>query len=115
MKNYLIIRNRTIVGQVSSDRKPGEKLAFGITVCEDTPGNREKYLNPPLTPRQIANAEFMKLPDTVRGQFAVAWVAINARLDAGDKSAALAYFDTLIIPPELIAQSVIIRNAIAAS
>lgn len=115
MKNYLIIRNGIIVGQVQSDRKPGQKLAFGMIVCEDTTINREKYLNPPLTGRQLADAEFMKLPDAVRGQFAIAWVAINSRLDAKDKSAALAYFDTLVIPAELVEQSAIIRNAIAAS
>lgn len=102
----------------------GELVEFPIipqgslySVIEDTPENRlaiASWVRPP-SKRQIANAEFMKLPDAVRGAFAVAWVAINSRLDARDKAAALAYFDTLVIPDELLEQASIIRDAISAS
>lgn len=115
MANFIVFKDNVIVAEVSS--APNLAANSGYQYLPDTEGNRAYVasLKRPLTQRQLANAEFMKLPDVVRGQFALAWVAINSRLDANDKTAALAFFDTLVIPSEFFVQAQIIREAISNS
>jgi hypothetical protein len=114
-QKFIVYRNNVIV--LETDKYPSLPANSPYKIAVDTPEIRAEIAawSAPLTGRQIANAEFMKLPDAVRGQFAIAWVAINARLDAKDKSAALAFFDTLIIPSEFVEQAEIIRTAISNS
>ncbi len=64
-------------------------------------------------PRKAADAAYMALPDAVRGQFAIAWAAIHARLEANDKAGALACFDSLTIPLALQTQAISIRNLLS--
>lgn len=114
-QKFLVYRHNVIVAELNA--QPVLPANSQYSVLPDTPENRAIIAawTAPLTQRQLANAEFMKLPDATRGAFAVAWVAINARLDANDTPAALAYFDTLTIPAGLEQQAQTIRAAIAAA